>query len=151
DEYQKPFGEWNQLVLDAVGPRVRVTLNGTIVSDVGLAGSYQNKDAAPEIRRPFGRIALRADKAEIWFRNIQIKELPTKPAAPKPEEPTPPSPPPPSTTPAQSRADRIASAVAQLRSIEHDLERLEFTGQTTETQTRRTLKQGTIMDVRGAM
>jgi hypothetical protein len=41
--------------------------------------------------------------------------------------------------------------VARLRSIEHDLERLEFTGQTTETQTRKTLKQGTIIDVRGAM
>ncbi|HTK74414.1 MAG TPA: protein kinase, partial [Gemmataceae bacterium] len=150
DEYQKPFGEWNQLVLDAVGPRVRVTLNGTIVSDVGLAGSYQNKDAAPEIRRPFGRIALRADKAEVWYRNIQIKELPTKPAAPKPDEPTPASAPPPSTTPA-SNAERIASAVARLRTIEHDLERLEFTGQTTETQTRKTLKQGTIIDVRGAM
>lgn len=60
------FGVWNNYVIEANGPRIRVTLNGQLVND------YQSS------RQQTGYIALQAHDflSRTQFRNLQIKKLP---------------------------------------------------------------------------
>ena len=63
---QVQIGAWNDLVVEANGPRVKVTLNGTLVND------YQSS------RQQSGHIALQAHdlQSRTQFRNLLIKKLP---------------------------------------------------------------------------
>ena len=60
------IGTWNTYVIEANGPRIRVTLNGQLVND------YQST------RNLSGHIALQAHdfSSRTQFRNIQVKKLP---------------------------------------------------------------------------
>jgi len=63
---QVQIGAWNNYVIEANGPRIRVTLNGQPVND------YQS------LRQQTGYIALQAHDflSRTQFRNLQIKKLP---------------------------------------------------------------------------
>ena len=63
---QVPIGVWNRYVIEANGPRIRVTLNGQLVND------YQST------REQTGYIALQAHDflSRTQFRNLLIQKLP---------------------------------------------------------------------------
>ena len=63
---QVQIGAWNTFVIEANGPRIRVTLNGQLVNE------YQS------IRQQTGYIALQAHDflSRTQFRNLQVKKLP---------------------------------------------------------------------------
>jgi hypothetical protein len=63
---QVQIGAWNNYVIEANGPRIRVTLNGQLVND------YQST------RQQTGYIALQAHDflSRTQFRNLQIQKLP---------------------------------------------------------------------------
>lgn len=72
-DLQAPFastavqiGAWNNYIIEANGPRIRVTLNGQLVND------YQST------RQQTGYIALQAHDflSRTQFRNLQVKKLP---------------------------------------------------------------------------
>ncbi|HKW95588.1 MAG TPA: family 16 glycoside hydrolase [Methylomirabilota bacterium] len=60
------IGAWNNYLIEANGPRIRVTLNGQLVND------YQSS------RQQAGYIALQAHDSvsRTQFRNLQVKKLP---------------------------------------------------------------------------
>ena len=63
---QVQIGAWNEFVIEANGPRIKVTLNGNLVND------YQSS------RQQTGYIALQAHDflSRTQFRNLWIKKLP---------------------------------------------------------------------------
>jgi len=63
----KPPGEWNQLVVDCRGPKIRVTLNGRLVQDV-------DQSTVPAIKdKPLsGYISLQCHGKPIEFRNLAL-------------------------------------------------------------------------------
>ncbi|TMB69721.1 MAG: DUF1080 domain-containing protein, partial [Deltaproteobacteria bacterium] len=63
---QVQIGAWNNYLIEANGPRIRVTLNGQLVND------YQSS------RQQTGYIALQCHDflSRTQFRNLQIKKLP---------------------------------------------------------------------------
>jgi hypothetical protein len=62
-DVEKPWGEWNRVVLECRGDRLRVFVNGTQVNEArGL-----------EPRR--GRILLQCEGSEIFFRRVELTEL----------------------------------------------------------------------------
>ncbi len=70
-------GVWNKYQIEAKGRRVKVTLNGNVVSDVNLDDA---KDEAvlkkhPGLARKSGHIGFLGHGTRVEFRNIRIKEL----------------------------------------------------------------------------
>ena len=75
-------GNWNTLEIEAVGTRLKVTVNGELVNDVDLAKVERSKlapkekgTAAANLERKSGRIGLQSGNAPIKYRNIRVKEL----------------------------------------------------------------------------
>jgi hypothetical protein len=66
----KPAGEWNELVVECRGPKIKITLNGEVVQDV-------DQSTIPEIaKKPLkGHIALQNHGGGADFRNIKLKKL----------------------------------------------------------------------------
>jgi hypothetical protein len=78
----KPAGDWNTLEIEAVGPRLRVTINGQLVNEVDLSkidrSTLSPKEKGPaeaNLDRKRGRIGLESLNAPMKFRNIRVKEL----------------------------------------------------------------------------
>jgi hypothetical protein len=75
----KPVGEWNQEEIIAQGKHIKVILNGeTIVdADVEEASKDGTLDGRPHpgLKRDKGHICFCGHGAEVWFRNLRIKEL----------------------------------------------------------------------------
>lgn len=74
------IGEWNSYEITAQGRRIKVVLNGKTIVDANL-----NDVRDPEVIRKHpgmfrerGRIAFLSHNDHVEFRNIRIKELPTK-------------------------------------------------------------------------
>lgn len=63
DDSEKPVGEWNTMVIEAVGRAIRVWVNGTLVND----GSDATADR--------GRIALQSEGAEVEFRKVSLTPI----------------------------------------------------------------------------
>ena len=65
----KPAGVWNELEVICRGPKLRVTLNGQVVQDVG-----PNFDAGD--RRPASRryLSLQNHGHKVEFRNVRLKD-----------------------------------------------------------------------------
>lgn len=63
DNSEKPLGEWNSMVIEAVGRSIRVWVNGDLVND----GSDATTD--------HGRIALQAEGSEVEFRKIVLTPI----------------------------------------------------------------------------
>ncbi len=73
----KPAGEWNQMEITAAGRRIKVKVNGKLVSDVDLNSI---KDPAllrqhPGMFRDSGHIGLLGHHDNVEFRNIRVKQL----------------------------------------------------------------------------
>jgi choline dehydrogenase-like flavoprotein len=62
----KPVGEWNSYLIEAVGPEIRVTLNGRLVN------VFQSD------RRSVGHIAIQAHHftSRVQFRGVEVQTLP---------------------------------------------------------------------------
>jgi hypothetical protein len=67
----KPAGEWNDLWILCDGDRVRVTLNGQVVTDASMA-EYKPLQSRPRK----GYIGLSAHTGPVQFRNIRLREIP---------------------------------------------------------------------------
>lgn len=82
--YLKPVGEWNYEEVIADGNRIKVILNGTVILDGDIAeASKNNTEPADHKKHPgllnkSGHIGFLGHGAEVRFRNIRIKELPSK-------------------------------------------------------------------------
>ena len=63
DGSEKPLGEWNTMLIEAVGRSVKVWVNGQLVND----GSDATADR--------GRIALQSEGSEIEFRKISLTPI----------------------------------------------------------------------------
>lgn len=77
--HQKPVGEWNKQEVIAKGNRIKVILNGeTIVdADIQEASTPKTLDGQnhPGLKREKGHIVFCGHGHDVWFRNIEIKEL----------------------------------------------------------------------------
>jgi hypothetical protein len=63
DDSEKPVGEWNSMVIEAVGRAIRVWVNGSLVND----GSDATADR--------GRIALQSEGSEVEFRKVLLTPI----------------------------------------------------------------------------
>jgi Domain of Unknown Function (DUF1080) len=63
DNSEKPVGEWNTMVVEAVGRSIRVWVNGDLVND----GSDATADR--------GRIALQSEGSEVEFRKLALTPI----------------------------------------------------------------------------
>jgi hypothetical protein len=76
----KPAGQWNDQEIVCDGRRVKVTLNGTVIVDADLDQvTPLDGQEHPGLKYIKGRIGLHAHGnygAEVFFRNLRVKELP---------------------------------------------------------------------------
>ena len=63
DGSEKPLGEWNTMVIEAVGRAVRVWVNGVLVND----GTNATAD--------HGQIALQSEGSEVEFRRLSLASI----------------------------------------------------------------------------
>jgi hypothetical protein len=75
--HQKPVGEWNHERVTAVGGKIKVELNGTVITEADLDKIEKTMDGKnhPGLHWPSGRIGFLGHGAELEFRNIRIREL----------------------------------------------------------------------------
>ena len=75
----KPVGEWNSEEIIAKGSHIQVILNGATIVDADLAEASKNGTLDgrehPGLKREKGHICFCGHGAEVWFRNLKIKEL----------------------------------------------------------------------------
>ncbi len=76
--FLKPAGEWNEEEIEARGRRIRVTLNGVIITDADLGTVREAEVLAkhPGLQRKAGHIGFLGHGSLVEFRNIRIKALP---------------------------------------------------------------------------
>jgi hypothetical protein len=76
-ENLKPAGEWNVQEVHAEGPRIRVTLNGKLITDADLSTVTDPAVLAkhPGLKRASGHIGFLGHGTRVEFRNIRIREL----------------------------------------------------------------------------
>lgn len=71
----KPVGEWNTFLIKMVGEKVSIHLNGELVVDNVTLENYWERDKPIY---PTGQIELQNHGNTLYFKNIYIKELPSK-------------------------------------------------------------------------
>ena len=73
----KPAGEWNTEEISADGSRIRVTLNGKLITDADLSTITDPEvlKKHPGVQRKGGRIGFLGHGSHVEFRNIRIKRL----------------------------------------------------------------------------
>ena len=76
--FMRRDGAWNSMEIAAEGRRIKITLNGEVVTDVNLDDA---KDPAvqkkhPGLARTAGHIGFLGHGARVEFRNMRVKELP---------------------------------------------------------------------------
>ena len=74
----KPVGEWNHEKVTVDGPLVKVELNGTVILDANLDELNKKKPKHKGAKRRSGHICFAGHGAPVKFKNITIKELPSK-------------------------------------------------------------------------
>jgi len=77
--FLKPAGEWNSEEIIAKGKQIKVILNGETIVDADIEkasanGTIDGKEH-PGLKRDSGHICFCGHGAEVWFRNLRIKEL----------------------------------------------------------------------------
>ena len=75
--FLKPVGEWNTEEVRAVGPRITVVLNGTVIVDKDLKDVQKTLDGKdhPCLHNAKGYLGFMAHHSRVGFRNIRIKEI----------------------------------------------------------------------------
>jgi hypothetical protein len=63
DGQERPLGQWNTMVIEALGRSIRVWVNGTLVND----GASATTDR--------GQIALQAEGAEVEFKRVELRPI----------------------------------------------------------------------------
>jgi hypothetical protein len=78
--YLRPVGEWNFLVVTAVGHRLRVELNGTRILDADLSTvtTFKDNQPHPGKDRLRGHFGFAGHNDPVAFRDIRIKRLDPK-------------------------------------------------------------------------
>lgn len=77
--FLKPVGEWNFQEVQAIGTRIKITLNGEVILDGDMAeagknGTMDGKDH-PGLLQPSGYIGLLGHGTPVFYRKIRIKDL----------------------------------------------------------------------------
>ncbi|HEY4153790.1 MAG TPA: DUF1080 domain-containing protein, partial [Puia sp.] len=77
--YLKPTGEWNSEEITAIGNKIKVVLNGTVILDGDIAeasknGTMDGKEH-PGLKRTGGHIAFLGHGDVLRFRNVRVKSL----------------------------------------------------------------------------
>ncbi len=72
----KSAGEWQHMEIVCDGPKVRVTLNGTVIIDTNLIKHMNKTEEHPGLKRRSGYIGLQNHSTRVDYRNIHIQELP---------------------------------------------------------------------------
>lgn len=75
----KPVGEWNYQEVMVQGPKIKITLNGTVIVDgdleqASMNGTMDGKDH-PGLERNVGHIGFLGHGDMLRFRNISVKDL----------------------------------------------------------------------------
>ncbi len=77
--YLKPVGEWNDEEVIARGPKIKVILNGTVITDADITEARQNGTMDgkqhPGLKRDKGHIGFLGHGSVVQFRNIRVKDL----------------------------------------------------------------------------
>ncbi len=79
--FLKPLGEWNVQEVQAIGNRIRVTLNGEVILDGDIAEASKNNTATvdkrqhPGLLNKSGYIGFLGHGSPLKFRNLRIKEV----------------------------------------------------------------------------
>ncbi len=79
--FLKPVGEWNVQEVIADGNRIKITLNGVVITDVDIAEASQNNTKTldgkshPGLLNEKGYIGFLGHGSHVKFKNIRIKEL----------------------------------------------------------------------------
>lgn len=74
----KPPGEWNTMEIRAVGQKIRVTLNGTVITEADMSKVGPTKihrREAKGLQNLTGRIGFCAHGSRVEFRNLRVKKL----------------------------------------------------------------------------
>jgi len=81
----KPVGEWNSEEISAIGPHIKVTLNGVVITDANLDEIRQLPEPLmhslarhPGLHNKTGRIGFLGHGDVVSFRNIRVKEVTTE-------------------------------------------------------------------------
>jgi hypothetical protein len=74
----KPTGQWNYEEIVADGPRIKVTLNGEVITDADLSKIKETMDHKqhPGLHNAKGYIGWLGHGDPVAFRNVRIQELP---------------------------------------------------------------------------
>ncbi|MGN6616367.1 MAG: DUF1080 domain-containing protein, partial [Ilyomonas sp.] len=77
--YLKPVGEWNYEEVIVKGPKIKVILNGSVITDGDITegrknGAMDGKDH-PGLKRDKGHIGFLGHGSVVKFRNIRVKDL----------------------------------------------------------------------------
>lgn len=75
----KPVGEWNEEEIYIKGTHVRVTLNGTVITEGDIKeatknGTYDHNEH-PGLFNKTGYIGFLGHGSELWFRHVRVKRL----------------------------------------------------------------------------
>jgi|SRR6185312_7685172 len=77
--YLKPVGEWNTEEIIAKGPKIKVILNGTVITDADITQARENGTLDgkqhPGLKRDKGHIGFLGHGSVVGFKNIRIKDL----------------------------------------------------------------------------
>ncbi|MFH5885559.1 DUF1080 domain-containing protein [Halalkalibaculum sp. DA3122] len=71
----KPAGEWQQMVIVADGPNIKVTLNGQLILNTSLVNHLKKVTEHPGLKHRKGYIGLQNHNSRVEFRNINITEI----------------------------------------------------------------------------
>jgi hypothetical protein len=76
--FLKPTGQWNHEEIVADGPHIKVTLNGTVITDADISKIDKTIDGQPHpgLHNAKGYIGWAGHGDPVAFRNVRIKELP---------------------------------------------------------------------------
>lgn len=71
----KPAGEWQTVEATMIGNKITVVLNGKKIHDNVECNKATGSQIDDKVGEP-GPIFLQGDHGTVWFRNMEIKELP---------------------------------------------------------------------------
>jgi hypothetical protein len=72
----RPLGSWNHMEVEVRGRSLRVRVNGRETLNTDLDQFADRAADLPGLNRASGRIGLQSWEGAVWFRKIEVKELP---------------------------------------------------------------------------